>query len=158
MGLRTFSAALFRTLLLVVLAAPFAAAQDEAFVAAFVLAIFVLPVGVRVVLCWWIYNDAHRRGKSSAIWIVVVILSPLIGAVLWWLERDRPLAVYPAYYYPPPYYAYAPGPAPPAYAYPHGPAPPASPGGFRPSVSCRRCGVQMPLGSLFCPSCGARQK
>jgi hypothetical protein len=146
MGWSTFQAVFLRTLLAVVLAAPFAAAQYE-FAVAFALAVFVLPVGIRVALCVWIYNDAHRRGKSSAIWIVVVILSPLIGAVLWWMERDRPPAVYTGYYYPPPYHAY-----------PYGPAPPASPGGFRPSVSCRQCGVQMPLGSLFCPSCGARQK
>jgi hypothetical protein len=152
----TFPESLLKSMLAVILAAPFAAAQNEVFAAAFILAVLALPIGIRVVLCWWIYNDAHRRGRSSALWLVVAIVSPLIGGILWWLERDRPPVVYPGYYYPPPGYFYQ--AAPPAYAYSYGAAPPDPPHSFRPSVSCRRCGVQMPLGAVFCPSCGARQR
>jgi len=147
MNWRTVPAGLLTSVAILSLAAPFAAAQDEAFAVAFVLAIFGIPIVIRALLCWWIYTDAHRRGKSSALWIVVVILNPLLGAILWMMERDKPPVVYPGSYYPVPYYA-------PSY----GGAPPASPGGFRPTVSCRGCGAQMPLESLFCPSCGVRQR
>lgn len=155
MGLRTFPAAFCKFILMAVLAAPFAAAQDEAFTA-FIFFIFALPVGIRLVLGWWIYNDAHRRGKSSAMWLVLVLISPLIGGILWWMERDRPPVVHPGYYYPPPAYYF--GAAPPAYGHTYDTAPADMPRSFRPSVSCRRCGVQMPLGAVFCPSCGARQR
>jgi len=147
MNWRTFPTVFLTIIVATSIAAPFAAAQDEALAVAFVLAMFGIPVVIRVLLCWWVYNDAHRRGKSSALWLVVVILNPLLGAILWLMERDKPSVVYPGYYHPVPYYA-------PSY----GGAPPASPGGFRPTVSCRGCGAQMPLGSLFCPSCGARQR
>ncbi len=126
-------------------AASDAAAQDEWFVAGFIALIFLVPVVVRIIPCWWIYHDAHRRGKSSALWIVLTLVSPLIGVILWYLERDKPVRAYYAYYYPPPGYAYLP---PPGYGA----------GGFRAGVTCRSCGAQIPLGSLYCTVCGANQR
>ncbi len=152
MGPRIFPAALLLLLAALLAIAPPAAAQGEALAVVIVLAVYAIPVVVRLAVCWWIYNDAHRRGKSSAVWLVLTLLSPLLGGLLWWMERDKSPVAYTGYFYPPPYQAA------PYYAPSYNTAPPASRGGFRPTVSCRGCGTPVPMDSWFCPSCGARQR
>jgi membrane protease YdiL (CAAX protease family) len=35
----------------------------------------------------WVYKDAERRGKSGALWLIIVILLGLIGIIIWLIVR-----------------------------------------------------------------------
>ena len=35
----------------------------------------------------WVYKDAERRGKSGALWLLIVIILGLIGIIIWLIIR-----------------------------------------------------------------------
>jgi hypothetical protein len=35
----------------------------------------------------WVYSDAEKRGKSGALWLIIVILLGLIGIIIWLIVR-----------------------------------------------------------------------
>lgn len=119
---------------------------------AFVTAIIAIPIVGRVILCLWIYSDGSRRGISVAGWIIVALINPLIGLILYHSERHRLRPDYYPYQYSYPPYGYHPPP------YQYDPTPTYPAGEFRPSTSCLYCRAQIPLGLRFCPFCGARQR
>lgn len=70
-----------------------------------------------VILLWiwpaiWMYRDAQRRRKEGGLWLLIGILAPLIGPLIWLIIRNDPETRrvpeyygYPApQYYPPPQY------------------------------------------------------
>ena len=119
----------------------------------FAILILAVPIGLRIAFCAWIFLDAGKRGISAAGWILLTIFFPLIGIILYVLERDK---MPPAYYYYPYPYQFQYNPYSPPYEYGLTGSP--SPAGFRSTVSCRGCRAQIQLGSVYCPFCGARQR
>ena len=43
---------------------------------------------IAVVLGVWVYNDAERRGQSGPLWLVIVLLTGVIGLVIWLVVRE----------------------------------------------------------------------
>lgn len=70
-----------------------------------------------VILLWiwpaiWMYRDAKRRRKEALLWLLIGLVAPLVGPLIWFIirndpeERRAPMYYgYPApQYYPPPQY------------------------------------------------------
>ncbi|MEK6988544.1 MAG: zinc ribbon domain-containing protein [Candidatus Thermoplasmatota archaeon] len=96
----------------------------------------------------WVYRDAESRGMGGVLWLLIVLLTGIIGLIIYIVVRsDRP--VMPAGYpYPGQYPGYYPPQAPP----PTAPPPSAAPA----PAACRNCGAALQPGVAFCPHCGAR--
>lgn len=47
------------------------------------LAIFIIGIAIAV----WVYRDAERRGESGALWLIINILAPIIGLIIWLIVR-----------------------------------------------------------------------
>lgn len=56
----------------------------------------------------WMYRDAKRRGREQTMWLLIGLLAPGIGPIVWFIVRDDPdkrLSPPPYQYgYPPPQY------------------------------------------------------
>lgn len=44
---------------------------------------FIIWIAVAI----WVYKDAERRGKSGALWLIIVILLGIIGIIIWLIVR-----------------------------------------------------------------------
>ena len=42
---------------------------------------------VWILVAIWVYKDAEKRGKSGALWLVIVILLGLLGIIIWLVVR-----------------------------------------------------------------------
>ncbi|MFQ5909799.1 MAG: zinc ribbon domain-containing protein [Thermoplasmata archaeon] len=98
----------------------------------------------------WVYRDAESRGMSGALWLIIVILTGLIGLIIYIVVRADTGPQYP---YPPqqyqPYQQPPPAQVPPAAAPP--PAQPPTAARF-----CTNCGGSLPPGANNCPNCGEK--
>ncbi len=47
--------------------------------------ILVLIIGI--VLAIWVYKDAQKRGSSGALWLIIVLLTGIIGLIIWLVVR-----------------------------------------------------------------------
>lgn len=47
------------------------------------LIIFVLWI----ILAIWVYKDAQKRGSSGALWLIIVIITGIIGLIIWLVVR-----------------------------------------------------------------------
>lgn len=50
----------------------------------------ILPVImfiIWIVLAIWVYKDAEKRGKSGALWLIIVIITGIIGLIIWLVIR-----------------------------------------------------------------------
>lgn len=51
--------------------------------AIFVLVWFIIWILIAI----WVYKDAEKRGKSGALWLIIVILLGIIGIIIWLVVR-----------------------------------------------------------------------
>lgn len=42
---------------------------------------------VWILVAIWVYRDAEKRGKSGALWLIIVILLGIIGLIIWLVVR-----------------------------------------------------------------------
>jgi len=47
----------------------------------------VLMFIIWIVLAVWVYKDAERRGSSGALWLIIVIITGIIGLIIWLIVR-----------------------------------------------------------------------
>lgn len=47
------------------------------------IALFVLGI----LVCIWVYRDAERRGMNGAIWLIIVLLTNLVGLIIYLVVR-----------------------------------------------------------------------
>jgi hypothetical protein len=106
----SFLGACLAALPLLILAVPPKTQQSDDEIFAVVCVASVL--GIIFLWIWpaiWMYRDAKRRRKEGTLWLLIGILAPVIGPVVWLVVRDDPgQPQQPAYYYPPPAYYYPP--------------------------------------------------
>jgi len=48
---------------------------------------FVIPIIIGLLIGIWVYKDAEKRGKSGALWLIINILFPIIGLIIWLVVR-----------------------------------------------------------------------
>ncbi|MEM0467045.1 MAG: zinc ribbon domain-containing protein [Candidatus Thermoplasmatota archaeon] len=44
---------------------------------------------VWILVAIWVYKDAEKRGKSGVIWLLIVILTGIIGLIIWLVVRGE---------------------------------------------------------------------
>ncbi len=52
----------------------------------------ILPIVIFIVsllIAIWVYKDAEKRGKSGALWLIIVLLSGIIGLIIWFVVRPK---------------------------------------------------------------------
>ena len=42
---------------------------------------------IGIVLAVWVYKDAQKRGSSGALWLIIVLLTGIIGLIIWLVVR-----------------------------------------------------------------------
>ena len=48
-----------------------------------VLIVWIIFIAIAI----WIYKDAEKRGKSGALWLILVIITGIIGIIIWFIVR-----------------------------------------------------------------------
>ena len=66
------------------------------------LIIFLIPLIIAILACIWIYKDAEKRGKSGAVWVLILILASFFGSfigfiivIVIWLATRPPIGGVP---------------------------------------------------------------
>lgn len=52
----------------------------------------ILPIVMFIVfllIAIWVYKDAEKRGKSGALWLIIVLLTGIIGLIIWLVVRPK---------------------------------------------------------------------
>jgi peptidoglycan/LPS O-acetylase OafA/YrhL len=42
---------------------------------------------IAILIAVWVYKDAEKRGSSGALWLIIIILTGIIGIIIWLLIR-----------------------------------------------------------------------
>ena len=50
-----------------------------------VLVFFILAI----LLCVWVYRDAESRGMSGALWLIIVLITGIIGLIIYLIVRKE---------------------------------------------------------------------
>jgi hypothetical protein len=59
---------------------------------ALIIAIAVLWFVVAILIAVWVYRDAEKRGESGALWLIIVLVTGIIGLIIWLIVRgDKPV-------------------------------------------------------------------
>jgi len=46
---------------------------------------------VAILIAVWVYRDAEKRGESGALWLIIVLITGIIGLIIWLIiRRDKP--------------------------------------------------------------------
>ena len=53
---------------------------------AFCIAIIVVFI-VIILIAVWVYKDAEKRGSNGALWLIIVMLTGIIGIIIWLIVR-----------------------------------------------------------------------
>ncbi len=55
------------------------------------IAIAVVWFVVAILIAVWVYRDAESRGESGALWLIIVLVTGIIGLIIWLIVRgDKP--------------------------------------------------------------------
>ena len=55
--------------------------------AALVIFCIVIWLIIAILIAIWVYRDAQKRGESGALWLIIVILTSIIGLIIWLVVR-----------------------------------------------------------------------
>jgi hypothetical protein len=93
---------------------------------------------VAILLAVWVYRDAEKRGESGILWLIIVLITGIIGLIIWLIVRgDKPvISSKPATKVPPP-------------------PPTVQTAQTTDAQFCPNCGASIQPNSLFCANCGA---
>jgi hypothetical protein len=42
---------------------------------------------VAILLCVWVYRDAESRGMNAALWLIIVLITGIIGLIIYLIVR-----------------------------------------------------------------------
>ena len=84
---------------------------------------FIIWIAIAI----WVYKDAERRGKSGALWLIIVILLGVIGIIIWLIVRP-PIGEHPQQS--------------------------VQKQMDKDIKYCSKCGTQVPIDASFCSKCG----
>jgi len=47
---------------------------------------------VAILIAVWVYRDAEKRGESGVLWLLIVLITGIIGLIIWLIVRsDKPV-------------------------------------------------------------------
>jgi len=47
---------------------------------------------IAILIAVWVYRDAEKRGESGALWLIIVLITGIIGLIIWLIiRRDKPI-------------------------------------------------------------------
>jgi len=49
----------------------------------FAIVIFIIAI----LLAIWVYKDAEKRGSSGALWLIIVLITGILGLIIWLIVR-----------------------------------------------------------------------
>jgi len=59
---------------------------------ALMIAIAVLWFVVAILIAVWVYRDAEKRGENGALWLIIVLITGILGLIIWLIVRgDKPV-------------------------------------------------------------------
>ncbi|MFX1521688.1 MAG: zinc ribbon domain-containing protein [Promethearchaeota archaeon] len=104
------------------------------FIIPFMAVIFI----VAILLAVWVYRDAEKRGESGILWLIIVLITGIIGLIIWLIVRgDKPvISSEPTTKVPPPPQT-------------------VQTTQITDSQFCPNCGAKVQPNSVFCANCGA---
>lgn len=89
---------------------------------------------VWIILAVWVYRDAEQRGENAVLWLLIVLVTGIVGLIIWLVIRPQPggqggsvldgLGL--------------------------------SGGSSQPDRMCPSCGRPIPMDAQVCPYCGKR--
>lgn len=44
---------------------------------------------IAILLCIWVYRDAESRGMSGALWLIIVIITGILGLIVYLVVRKE---------------------------------------------------------------------
>jgi hypothetical protein len=93
---------------------------------------------VAILLAVWVYRDAEKRGESGILWLIIVLITGIIGLIIWLIVRgDKPvISSEPATKVPPP-------------------PPTVQTAQTTDAQFCPNCGASIQPNSIYCANCGA---
>ncbi len=109
--------------------------------------ITIISLIIQVAIGVWIYKDAKKRKMEAALWLLIVLLTGLIGLIIYFIVRDPKSSrssVQPTYIRP------TPQPIPKQVITPHESVKPMG----KEVKFCTNCGGTMRKDAIFCPQCG----
>ncbi|MBU4256282.1 MAG: hypothetical protein KKB04_03365, partial [Candidatus Thermoplasmatota archaeon] len=56
----------------------------------------IIMLIISIAIAIWVYKDAEKRGKSGALWLVIVVLTSIIGLIIWFVVRPKEIVKPPA--------------------------------------------------------------
>lgn len=122
----------------------------------FVVVFVILFIVIDILIALWVYRDAEKRGMGGALWLIIVLLTGIIGLIIYLVVRgDKPVLGQQPGYYP---YGQQPYQQQPYYQQPGQQQPFQPPPGQAAPAGrfCQKCGAAAAAGTAFCAQCGNR--
>ena len=91
---------------------------------AYCIAVAVMFI-IGILIAIWVYRDAEKRGSSGVLWLIIVLLTSIIGLIIWLVVRP-----------------------------PIGGKPGQQPFEQQQGRVCTNCGRPIPMDAQVCPYCG----
>ena len=60
-----------------------------------VLLIVIFWFVIAILLCVWVYRDAESRGMNGALWLIIVIITGIVGLIVYLIVREEKHAAAP---------------------------------------------------------------
>jgi hypothetical protein len=61
--------------------------MEFAFMGAACLLWVVIWFEIAILIAAWVYKDAEKRGSSGPLWLIIVIITGIIGIIIWLIVR-----------------------------------------------------------------------
>lgn len=49
----------------------------------------IIWIIIAILLCIWVYRDAESRGMSGALWLIIVLITGIIGLIIYIVVRKE---------------------------------------------------------------------
>jgi hypothetical protein len=57
------------------------------------IAFFAVWIIIAILIAVWVYRDAEKHGESGVLWLIIVLITGIIGLIIWLIiRRDKPVS------------------------------------------------------------------